>query len=502
MKKFSATNSPDAVLLNPDLGCPTSSKANSEYLFKFCLSWVRNLYFHPLSEFPGPFLGRASLLWRFIHTGSGKIHLSIERLHQKYGPIVRVSPNELSFASAESWKAIYGHSTERPIPVKTPFYEVYGAGFKSLCVGSERDPIRHVEMRKLLSPAFSQRSMLEQEDIVSGVVDNFVRIVGEEGGAESKGINMTKWYEMVAFDVLGEMAFGESFHSLENRKPHFWADMIEEHIYLITLVDNISRIGALASLLKWLIPSRVVVQNQNSRYSRRQVEKCLTSNTSRKDFVSPLVEKVRNGEVEKEEMTAHVSTLAIAGGETVSTFLAGTTCFLLQHPEKLKRLVNEIREAFNSYQDIDAQHTQHLKYLQAVISEGLRLFPPGAQGFARLSPGFEIDGIYIPEGVEIYTSPWTVTHDSKYFAEPMAFIPERWLDPQSHDVKEASQPFLLGPRVCLGRNFAHMEMNLILAKLLWTFDLELVNEDIKWLEEARVHVMWWKPSLMVRFHKR
>ncbi|KAJ8113161.1 hypothetical protein ONZ43_g5216 [Nemania bipapillata] len=257
-------------------------------------SWIYNVYFHPLSQFPGPLLGRASLVsfWR--------------------RPIVRVSPNELSFGSVESWKAIYGHSTagHHPTPIKAPFYDIFGAGFKSLCIGSERNPAKHNEMRKMLSAAFSQRSLLEQEATVSSAIDEFVRVIGEEGGPYTPGINMTKWNEMISFDILGEMAFGESFHSVENRKPHFWSEIIEEHLYLITLADNLSRIGALATAFKWFIPSRMVVQNQNSRYSRSQVEKRLALQSPRKDFLTVLVDKVRKGEVDKEEMTAHVSTLA------------------------------------------------------------------------------------------------------------------------------------------------------------------------------------------------
>lgn len=57
----------------------------------------------------------------------------------------------------------------------------------------------------------------------------------------------------------------------------------------------------------------------------------------------------------------------------------------------------------------------------------------------------------MPGQVEVYTSAWTVTHDPQYFHEPMSFKPERWLDPDCKDVKEASQPFSLGPRGCLGR---------------------------------------------------
>ncbi|USP74920.1 cytochrome P450 [Curvularia clavata] len=372
---------------------------------------------------------------------------------------------------------------------KSPFYDIFSSGFKHSCVGSERDTKKHGSMRRMLSAAFSQRALLEQETMVSGTIDRFVEIIGKKSITEP--LNMTKWYEMVSFDILGEMAFGESFHSIET-----------EHLYFITLVDNLSRLPFAVAISRVLFPSMLLAKNHNSEFSRKQVEKRLSSRSSRKDFLTHLVQKVRDGEVEQEEMTAHVSTLAIAGGETVSTFLAGTTFFLLNKPSTMKKLTTEIRDAFPTYDTINAQRAQQLPYLQAVIQEGLRMYPPGSQGFPRISPGFELHGKYVPQGVEVYTSAWTVTHDPQYWENPMEFAPERWLDNDSQDIREASQPFSLGPRGCLGRNFAYMEMFLLLAKMLWRYDLELVNKDVGWLDEGKVYVMWWKPKLMIRFHPR
>ena len=59
---------------------------------------------------------------------------------------------------------------------------------------------------------------MEQESLVAGCIDTFVDRIGTDGGNGTPGLNMTKWYEMIAFDVLGEMAFGESFHCVENGK--------------------------------------------------------------------------------------------------------------------------------------------------------------------------------------------------------------------------------------------------------------------------------------------
>lgn len=133
------------------------------------------------------------------------------------GPVFRVSPNELSFASSASWKAIYGHAPSgTPQPVKSKFYEMYGSGYDSLCIGSERDPKRHGGMKRNLTAAFSTRALAEQEDIIDGCVDGFVDRIAETAKSADGGLNMTKWYEMISFDILGEMAFGESFHAVQD----------------------------------------------------------------------------------------------------------------------------------------------------------------------------------------------------------------------------------------------------------------------------------------------
>ncbi|KAJ6092284.1 cytochrome P450 [Penicillium canescens] len=444
---------------------------------------VFNLFFHKLSNYPGPFLARSSLIWRMYHSQRGRFHIAIDDQHRKYGPVVRVSPNELSFASVESWKAIYGHrGLGAPTPIKSEFYDIYGAGFESLCIGSERNPHKHGKMRKMLSAAFATKSLVEQEHIISDAVDNFITRIGANEG-QAKGLNMTKWFEMVSFDVLGEMAFGQSFDSVK-------------------AVDNLRRLPLVVTLTRLVFPSTMAVQNKNSQYSRQQVTKRLAKKVNRKDFLSTIVEHYEEGTVTKEEMTAHVSTLTIAGGETVSTFLAATTYYLLQNPDCYKRLQSEIVNRFTSYGEINATAARQLPYMQAVISEGLRIYPPGSQGFPRLSPGMQVGDYYVPAGAEIYTSAWSVTHSEKYFTDPMSFKPERWLDPASSDVKEASQPFSLGPRGCLGQNFAYMEINLILTKTFWKYDLELANPNLDWEGQSLLHVMWWKPELLIRFKER
>lgn len=171
------------------------------------------------------------------------------------------------------------------------------------------------------------------------------------------------------------------------------------------------------------------------------------------------------------EVLIECGTSRIAGGETTATFLAAATYYLLRNPACLARLQDEIRDRFSDYKDINATAARQLPYLQAVINEGLRIYAPGSGGFPRVSTGMKVGDVYVPAGVstyltrfshvnislmkspqaEVFTHAWTLTHSDKYFSDPNTFKPERWLDPNSTDVREASQPFSVGPRGCLGQ---------------------------------------------------
>lgn len=95
------------------------------------------------------------------------------------------------------------------------------------------------------------------------------------------------------------------------------------------------------------------------------------------------------------------------------------------------------------------------------------------------------------------------------FHEPDRFVPERWLpatkdDPTSpfyHDNRNVVQPFSAGPRNCIGKNLAYNEMRVILARVLWNFDLELCDESLRW-NEHKSYTLWEKPPMMCRLRER
>ncbi|KAI1409848.1 putative cytochrome P450 [Hypoxylon sp. FL1857] len=467
----------------------------------YCLSnIIYNLYLHPLAKFPGPFLARATLLWRLKNTMGGQQHRVFRAEHDKYGDVFRVSPNELSFASVQSYRDIYGFPPAGQQQfIKSDFYDVFGSGFKTGCIGSERDPKVHASKKKNLLAAFSARSLAAQESIIQRCTDAFVAKIGPLSRKDEEGVDLTKWLEMNAFDLLGEMAFGESFGCVAEEKHHFWIDLILRHLREIVLVDNLRRFRLLATLGKWLLPSLAMkVKTTHQQYSRDKVRRRLESESSRQDFFTNIVAKVKSGEVGLEEMTAHASTLIIAGGETTATSLTAALYYVLRSPEVRSKLVNEIRSRYKSYDEIDSTSALQLPYLQAVINEAMRIHPSGAHGFPRISPGATVDGHWVPAGTEVYTSTWSVSHDERYFADPDVFKPERWIDPECKDIKEASQPFSLGYRACIGRSFAFVQMSLVLAKLFFSYNMELLERDLDWESQSRHWVMWWKAPVRVR----
>ncbi|KAI1177519.1 cytochrome P450 [Nemania sp. FL0916] len=415
---------------------------------------VYNLYFHPLAHVPGPFLGRSTLLWCLWDTVSGKHHIHMPDMHAKYSHVVRVSPNELSFST---------HC------IKNETYDIIGAGFKEIDIASERNPESHARKKKLLTPAFSTKALVAQEAIIHGCLDAFVAKIGP----------------MSAFDLFGEMSFGESFGCIAEEKHHFWIDMVLHHVREIVIVDNLRRFCVLKLFSKRVLPKLAMsVLAKHTQYTRDKVQRRFERESPRQDFFTNLVSKVKAGEVSLEEMAANASTLIIAGGETTATTTAAVLYFLLKNPRALAKV------------------TAELAYLQAVINEAMRLYPSGAQGFPRLSPGATIDGVWVPKGTEVYTCTWVASRYPDYWQRPDEFVPERWTDPGSPDVKAASQPFSLGYRACPGKSFAMLQLSLVFAKILCTYDLEMLDPEMDWQAKSLHWIMWWKPPLRIRAHNR
>ena len=147
------------------------------------------MYLHPLRSYPGPFLARATVIIYQRKSLQGYCHLWIQELHKRYGPVVRIAPNELSFIKPEVWKEVYGHRASA-FAKSAAFYgpDAYGNPPGIL----RADDVSHARQRKAVSHAFSDRVLKDQEQLLKGYVELLVERF-EGLAASGKQINIVEW---------------------------------------------------------------------------------------------------------------------------------------------------------------------------------------------------------------------------------------------------------------------------------------------------------------------
>lgn len=239
--------------------------------------------------------------------------------------------------------------------------------------------------------------------------------------------------------------------------------------------------------------SRVAYRNEVKAVVQARLATAHTSNT-REDFFHHLT-KASDKEIgaclTPEELVSEATALIAAGNDTASTCIASIFFYLVHSPRILAKLVSEITSNFADVEDIIFQRLQELPYLHAVIDESLRLSPPIPGLLARrvLTSGALIDGSYCPAGTVIGVSAYVLHHDEKYFPSASSFIPERWISEFHEDVDIETSPqamalaksafcaFSSGPRGCIGKNMAYMEISLSIARLLFLYEARASSSD-------------------------
>jgi cytochrome P450 len=167
-------------------------------------------------------------------------------------------------------------------------------------------------------------------------------------------------------------------------------------------------------------------------------------------------------------------TLFLAGHETTAQALAWTWYLLAENPAAEARLHEELRGVLNG-RSPEPSDFARLPYLYALLHEVLRLYPP-AYITARTSiEASQIGGYEFPSGSTLLMSQWVMHRDARYFDNPDAFRPERWLDGLADRLPAGAYfPFGDGPRRCIGQGFAMMEAAIVIGTLAQRFQFRLV----------------------------
>ncbi|KAE8153594.1 cytochrome P450 [Aspergillus avenaceus] len=475
-------------------------------LIAYSLNIIRSVYFHPLRHIPGPKSWIIFPLLRHISAIRGRFDTDIRRFHALYGPAVRYSRVEVSFITAEAWKDIYGHGHYQ-LP------KVLNSTSNRKDIISSND-VDHTRFRKSLSHAFSAKGLQAQEPLINEYINKLITRL--KGITESQlPADMAKWYNLTTFDIIGDLAFGESFGGLDSSEYHHWLSTVFASVKVIPFCIMRDAYPLIFKILFTFVPKAFLeAKARQDEHAEITVQKRLrnASAHNRDDLMdSMLRHRGEKDGLTDEELAANANILIIAGSETTATLLSGVTYWLLRTPETMTKVVNEVRSVMGADADITfSSVTAKLPYMMACLEEALRMYPPVPTGLRRmtLEPTY-ISGYEIPAGTQVSVHQSAAYWSSINFHDPEHFHPERWLpeaksDPASpffSDKRGVLQPFSTGPRNCIGRNLAFAEMRVILARVLWNFDLKLCEQSRNWSDQ-KTYALWEKPPLMCKLSLR
>ncbi|CAF9933050.1 MAG: hypothetical protein ALECFALPRED_005464, partial [Alectoria fallacina] len=422
--------------------------------------------------------------------------------HRKYGPIVRIAPNHLSFNDHHAQKIVYGFGTDNvPSMKKDPRFFTPEVDH-SMNIINECDKEEHSRMRRMLSFAFSISNLMLNEDVLIRGTDEFLDVIGNvESEDGEKGIDIVQKFNYMTFNIMGEMSFGESWDIRLKEQPehrYHWADVIVNSTYMNDVMRAVICVLGLFSLLERFPPAHS--KTTLYRYADR-----LKLQIDRKDFMYHIF-NTKNPAANLKEIASHYNVIMMADAVTTVTLLSGVLYYLDHNLQARGRLQDELRNTFPSMKTIDSKGLLNCVYLNAVIEEGLRIYPSaGAAHLSRIVPkgGCEISGSFIPEGnsrqTRVSVHPWSVLRDPTNFHAPSEFIPERWIpstpEGQKGDKLERSLPF--SPRMMESvSGLANIEMRMVLAKLFWKYNLCWFNrERVDWERDTKGYTLWEKPKL-------
>ncbi|KAF4478116.1 Trichothecene C-15 hydroxylase [Colletotrichum fructicola Nara gc5] len=216
----------------------------------------------------------------------GRPHEDLLRLHDKYGPVVRIADNELSFIHPDAWKDSNGHRKgSKPENVKEPLATV---GNEHNLFGASLED--HSRMRRVLSHGFSMQAILDQQPLISVYVDLFIRRLHEHCKNGTSPVDMVTWYNRVTFDIISDLSWGEPLGCLAKQQDHPWIAALSRTVKHQMFRGLAMRFPPFSPLLKALIPEELSRgEEENFALAAANVEKRIAEGGSRPDFLESML---------------------------------------------------------------------------------------------------------------------------------------------------------------------------------------------------------------------
>lgn len=320
--------------------------------------------------------------------------------------------------------------------------------------------------RRMLQPGFTPKRVAGYAHLMVQATHEALDLLGEQAH-----VNMGAWMTRVTLDVILRTLFGQ--HQVTDPQPVSQA------------IQTLSHFGFTQTLRPWPWPlwlpvpsvqrARAALHTLNSLIDHHMALQQATTPTE-DDNLFTMLRLARDPDhpdqgLSQQELHDQTTTMFQAGHETTATALTWWCGLVAQHPEVAQRIHHEVDTVLQGQAPTPANLMQ-MPWLQASLKETLRLYPPAAILFSRRAcQDLHIGPWRIPKGHLISICPSVIQRDPRWFDEPDAFRPERFL-PDAPDLQRGAwMPFGLGPRVCIGQHFAMLEMGVIAAMLMQRFAL-------------------------------
>ncbi|KJZ79690.1 Benzoate 4-monooxygenase [Hirsutella minnesotensis 3608] len=486
------------MALTQNILSPGSVLAGLAILVAFHYAYSHFVTYSHLRHLPGPSVARLSNLWLFVACRRGKRYQLVDEAHEN-GTVQRIAPNHISIADEGAVNIIYGHGNGF---LKPDFYDAFVSIRRGLF--NTRNRAEHTRKRKLVSHTFSAKSVGEFETYIRDTLRLFVKQLDlltdqhqNESGKRACSLDILPWFNYLAFDAIGELAFGSPFGMLRQgedvtqvrRSP----DSPPQYVSAIEALNRRGEVSATLGCMPWLIPyARWIPDSFFSRgldavthvagIAIARVKDRIENppNVERKDLLARLMEgRDENGEpLGREELTAEALTHVIAGSDTTSNSSCALMYYLARNSAALSKLQQELDKVIPEGVEVPTyEMVREVDYLDWAINEALRLHSTSGIGLPREvppgSPGVTILGQYYPPGTILSVPTYTIHHSKEIWGEDADdFKPERW-EVATPRQKTAFIPFSHGPRSCVGRNVAELEMKLIAATWVRRYCVEL-----------------------------
>ncbi|KAK3700186.1 hypothetical protein LTR37_016065 [Vermiconidia calcicola] len=428
---------------------------------------LRDTFFSSLKRVPGPWWSSITGVPRSLAiVGKRQVHFYHD-LHQRYGPFVRIAPDEIIVSDVSAFKEI--HRIGTPF-VKSDMYKNLRPsepGTGPMTLFSETTPSLHAKRRKLLARGFSQTYLRQDwEPIVQENVTRAVQSMKTEC-AKNGEVDILRWWMFMALDIISILMFGESSNALASGKKPAWLESLETTNAIgaiwwhFPLLYKAMRLMPLPAIKKALNSHKDIYAAGRTAVTNSQ------SSASSKNIFANILEQAEKDEggMNDEEIIMEAGSFIVAGTDTTANTMTYLVWSVLSRPELQQILEKEVADLDEPLTDSGLEEPT---VLNAVIKETLRLYGAAPGALPRVAPspsGYQLERYYIPGGTTVSTQAWTMHRDPALFENPNTFDHTRWLssEPTSQEAKTAFSPFGAGSRVCIGMHLAYMELRLATA---------------------------------------